>query len=299
MIPLNPNTQPEPLKVGDEVITVATSHFLDSEEQLLNGYQVLKSWGLICRPHQIIGRRWGYLAGKDNQRFQDLHPKEPAPLFAFARGGWGAARLLEKSHIWGNGWLFGYSDVTSILLARLAAGFHGNVHGPLICDLAKEPEWSKNRLKCILFGERVPDLKGEPWIGGTANGPVIVANLTVASHLIGTKYLPDMKGSILLLEDIGEEPYRIDRMLTQWRLAGLLQGLAGIGFGIFKDCQAPLDSKSDETFSLQEVLEERCKDLGIPVVGNLPIGHIEGNASLPLGRMATIDGNKGSLSLLA
>jgi len=150
-----------------------------------------------------------------------------------------------------------------------------------------------------LFGELVENIQGEGWGNGLAIGPLVVANLTIASHLLGTKYLPDLNGAILILEDIGEAPYRIDRMLTQWRLAGILQNLAGIGFGNFVDCEDNENLPANQTFRLQQVLKERTADLGIPLVAHLPIGHNCGNAALPLGRQASIDGNKGLLKLLA
>ena len=102
------------------------------------------------------------------------------------------------------------------------------MHGPLLTTLPDEPEWSRDRLRRLLFGEEVPDLQGKGTGGGRATGPLVVANLTVATHLLGTRFVPDLQGAILVLEDVGEAPYRIDRMLTQWRLSGILQQLAGM-----------------------------------------------------------------------
>ena len=298
MVQVDSYTYAKPLKKGDEVITVAASSALEDDQLLLDGLKVLEGWGLVCRPQFVTGRNWGYLAGDDLIRYDELHQKETAPLLAFARGGWGSARLLERPQPWKEGWLLGYSDVTSLLLSRLSAGFDGGIHGPLVTSLAREPTWSKERLRSLLFGNLVPDLYGEPWNSGVATGPLVIANLTVGSHLLGSSHIPDLRGSILILEDVGEAPYRIDRMLTQWRLAGLLQGLAGLGFGSFTQCEAPKDEPSNKTFQIQEVLQERSKDLGIPVISNLPVGHGYGNAALPQGRLAKLDGGKGLLSLL-
>ena len=96
-------------------------------------------------------------------------------------------------------------------------------------------------MKSLLFGDFVPDLVGQSLNDGIATGPLVIANLTVASHLLGSSNVPDMKGAILVLEDIGEAPYRIDRMLTHWRLTGILHKLAGIGFGTFKNCGFPIE----------------------------------------------------------
>ncbi|MCH9771984.1 MAG: LD-carboxypeptidase [Cyanobacteria bacterium] len=284
-----------PLQRGDEVALVATSSALDNTDNLLRGISILDSWGLRIRPDVISQRRWGYLAGRDDERRSDFQAVPNAPLLACARGGWGAARLLERPFVWQQGWLLGFSDVTALLCARMAAGVSGGVHGPLITTLADEPEWSQRRLHDLLFGHPLPDLQGVSWRGGVAVGPLLTLNLTVASHLIGTPFLPDLSGVVLVIEDIGEAPYRIDRMLTQWRLAGLLQSLAGLGFGRFLGCDHESDSGG---FSLDEVLRERTADLGIPVVANLLVGHGPGgNAALPVGAIATLDGDQGVLSV--
>ncbi len=289
----------DPLKKGDLFHIVAASSPITNKEDLYSGIKVLQEWGLICECNHIdlVGRSWGYLAGKDDIRFNELHPNNYYPLLAFARGGWGSARLLERKQPWKEGWMIGFSDLTSLLLARLASGFEGGVHGPLITTLGSEPDWSKERLKAILFGNFVPDIFGEPWGGGISKGHLIVGNLTVLTHLIGTKYLPNLKKSILIIEDVGEAPYRIDRMLTHLRLAGVLQQLSGLGFGSFAYCDIDEGVDKKMTFELLDIFKDRTKDLKIPIVSNLPIGHCSGNASLPLGRQAILNGDEGRLSL--
>tara|TARA_Y100001968_G_scaffold167371_1_gene153270 strand:- start:1158 stop:2036 length:879 start_codon:yes stop_codon:yes gene_type:complete len=290
-------TKPKPLKKGDLFHIVAASSPIDKKEDLQSGIEVLQEWGLKCNSLNALDRSWGYLAGNDEIRFNELHSND-YPLLAFARGGWGSARLLEKRQPWKEGWMIGFSDLTSILLARLAGGFQGGIHGPLITTLGSEPGWSKDRLKSILFGNSVPDICGDPWGGGISKGPLIVGNLTIITHLIGTQHIPSFKKSILIIEDIGEAPYRIDRMLTHLRLAGVLQQISGLGFGSFKCCDNDKDVEETKTFKLLDILKDRTQDLKIPIVSNLPIGHCCGNASLPLGSQAILNGNKGSLSLL-
>ncbi len=298
MVIIRAETIVKPLSRGDEFIVAAASSAIHDEKALLEGLKILNEWGLVCLENNVVGRYWGYLAGNDKTRSNDLRPKKNAPLIAFARGGWGSARLLEHCQQWKKGILLGFSDVSSLLLARLSDGFDGCIHGPMLTTLGREPLWSKQRLEALLFGKSVPALAGEGWNKGIARGPIVVSNLAVGSHLIGTKYMPNLKGAILILEDVGEAPYRVDRMLTHWRLAGLLQDLAGLGFGNFKKCSDNEDIDIDKTFQLTEILRERSQDLNIPVVGNLPIGHCLGNAALPLGHQAMIDGNEGSLMLL-
>tara|TARA_Y100001968_G_scaffold314963_1_gene340997 strand:+ start:15780 stop:16670 length:891 start_codon:yes stop_codon:yes gene_type:complete len=296
MINLKSETIPKPLKKGDEFIAASISSINTNESLTKEGIKVLEGWGLVFRHQPICPEPWGFLAGPDKDRFNELHPKQSPELIICTRGGWGAARLLEKKQPWQPGWIVGYSDVTSILLSRLSAGFYGGVHGPLLTSLGSEPDWSKERLKSLLFGKSIPVLKGDGWVKGSATGPLVVINLTVASHLLGSSHIPNLKGTILIIEDTHEAPYRIDRMLTHWRLTGIFKNLAGLGFGNFNSCEDPQDYPS---FSLKKILFERSFDLGIPVIGNLPIGHCCGNAAMPIGKTACLNGDKGTLKVLS
>ena len=303
---------------------VAASSALEDLERLQNGIAVLEGWGLAVEAHPAPLRRWGYLAGADRERRGDLLASSPdgsalartgggagagagadqAALLACIRGGWGAARLLEQPLALPPSWLLGFSDVTSLLWAQLARGLGGAIHGPLVTSLATEPEWSRERLRDLLFGLPLADLQGVGWSGGTATGPLLAGNLTVATHLLGTRHLPHLQGAILVLEDVGEAPYRLDRLLTHWRLCGALQQLAGIGLGRFTGCDDP-DGEPGEAgpeparrFTAEQVLRDRTADLGIPVVAGLPVGHELGNAALPLGVRARLDGQRGLLQIL-
>ena len=311
--------QPPPLRRGDRVRLVAASSALDDLERLQNGIAMLEGWGLEVLAHPEPLRRWGYLAGADLERradlgadsLQDAGPAgaeagtDRASLLACIRGGWGAARLLEQPLELPAGWLLGFSDVTSLLWAQLARGLGGAIHGPLVTSLATEPEWSRERLRDLLFGFPLADLQGVGWSGGTATGPLLAGNLTVATHLLGTRHLPHLQGAILILEDVGEAPYRLDRLLTHWRLCGALQQLAGIGLGRFTGCDDPEGEPGEASpepvrrFTAEQVLRDRTADLGIPVVAGLPVGHEPGNAALPLGVRARLDGERGLLQILS
>lgn len=300
--------QPPALRRGDRVRLVAASSALEEIGRLQAGLAILAGWGLEVSGNPLAygERRWGYLAGRDPERLADLMAPGPAgepqaALLACVRGGWGSARLLEYPLQQPPGWLLGFSDVTSLLFDRVCQGLGGGVHGPMLTTLAAEPAWSQERLRDLLFGAPVAALDGVGWHGGCAEGPLLVANLTVATHLLGTPHLPRLKGAILILEDVGEPPYRIERMLTQWRLCGALQQLAGLGFGSFEGWDAADGRAGDppeRRFDLDQVLRERSLDLGVPVVAQLPIGHHVGNAALPLGVRARLDGHRGRLSLL-
>ena len=295
------NAWPSPLRRGDRVQLAAASSALqaDALERLEAGIAVLEAWGLQVDPHPEPLRQWGHLAGTDQQRLADL--KSPAPLVACLRGGWGSARLLEQPEPFQRSnpsqWLLGFSDVTSLLWSRQAAGIPGGIHGPMLTSLAGEPAWSQERLRQLLFGEPLAALTGTTWQGGVAEGPLLVGNLTVATHLLGTPHLPDLRGAVLVLEDVGEAPYRLDRMLTHWRLCGALQQLAGIGFGSFSGCDDGDEPTAPEP-GWRSVLQERTADLGIPVIADLPVGHEPGNAALAIGQRVRLDASRGELVVL-
>ncbi|MEB3335590.1 MAG: LD-carboxypeptidase, partial [Cyanobacteriota bacterium] len=171
---------PPPLRRGDRVRLVAASSALEGSSNLEAGMRILRGWGLeVDDSSPLLGRRWGYLAGRDPERAADLaRPAadgRPAPLLACVRGGWGSARLLPEPSDPGAPWLdppavpqwlLGFSDVTSLLWARWARGWRGGVHGPLLTTLASEPAWSQDRLRDLLFGHGVAPLEGTGWVGG-------------------------------------------------------------------------------------------------------------------------------------
>ena len=166
------------------------------------------------------------------------------------------------------------------------------VHGPLLTTLAAEPDWTRQRLFDWLTGAAIAPLSGTAWVVGNAEGVLLPANLTVATHLLNTPAQPNLDGVILAIEDVSEAPYRIDRMLTQWRMLGCFQHIRGIAIGRFSQCQSPANIPS---FSVEEVLRDRLCDLGIPVVADLPFGHDGENAVLPVGVPAALDGDRGQL----
>ncbi|MCV3213507.1 LD-carboxypeptidase, partial [Plectonema radiosum NIES-515] len=190
-------------------------------------------------------------------------------------------------------WLIGFSDITALLWSLEKVGISG-VHAPVLTTLSSEPDWSVQRLFDWVEGRSIAPLKGCGWGGGIAKGILLPANLTVATHLLNTPFLPNLDNVILAFEDVTEAPYRIDRMLTQWRMSGALSKVSGIALGSFTKCEAPADVPS---LSVEEVLRDRLGDLGIPVVSNLPFGHEAPNAALPVGVMATLDAEHGILSI--
>lgn len=288
---------PAPLKPGELLRVIAPSGTLRELDAFQRGVEIWRSRGYRVELTDGFDDRWGYLAGNDENRRQQLLTalKDPECRgILCARGGYGGARLLEDWHWYlaEPKWLIGFSDITSLLLSLSQQGISG-VHAPLLTTIAAEPEWSIQRLFDWVEGRSLPPLKGKGWGGGKTSGILLPVNLTVATHLLGTPVQPDLSNVILAIEDVGEAPYRIDRMLTQWRLGGFFKRIKGIAIGRFSQCDPPANIPS---FTVEEVLRDRLSDLGIPIVADLPFGHDGVNAALPVGVEVELDGEEGILT---
>lgn len=288
---------PAPLKPGDLLKVIAPSGALRETEAFEKGVEIWRSRGYKVEISNSINDRAGYLAGKDSDRIKQLSDAWNDPEckgILCARGGYGSARILENWQ-WGDRhkWLIGFSDITCLLWSLYNQGKSG-VHGAVLTTLAAEPEWSIERLFNIVEGRPVEPLQGIGWGGGVANGTLLPANLTVATHLLGTPIQPNIEGVILALEDVTEAPYRIDRLLTQWRLSGVFTKVRGIALGRFSRCDAPVNIPS---WTIAEVLRDRLSDLNIPIVSDLPFGHDGCNAALPVGLLAKLDAERGILAI--
>ena len=292
-----PLQTPLPLKSGDLLRVIAPSGRLREGTALDRGIEIWREHGYRVETSPDLTDGWGYLAGTDAARRAQLAMAWSDPecrAILCVRGGYGGMRLLENwqwSPIATPKWLIGFSDITALLWSLAQQGIVG-IHGPLLTTLADEPKWSIDRLFGLVTGQPLPPLQGDSWVGGVATGKLFPCNLTVATHLLGTAFEPDLTGTILAIEDVTEAPYRIDRLLTHWRLTGALSKVAGIAIGRFSQCDPPAGVPS---FTVAEVLRDRLTDLQIPIVANLPFGHDGCNAALPVGAIAILDGNTGEL----
>lgn len=289
---------PAPLKPGDRLCVIAPSGALRERDALEKGIQIWQSRGYQLDLCPGYDDRWGYLAGADSSRRAQLaaalHDPDCRGLLCL-RGGYGGARLLEDWQ-WDlpkPKWLIGFSDITSLLWSLSCLGVSG-VHAPLLTTIYAEPDWSVQRLFDWLEGRSVAALAGTGWGGGQVSGILLPANLTVATHLLGTAAQPNLENVILAFEDVAEAPYRIDRMLTHWRMLGAFGAIKGIALGRFSQCEPTPNIPS---FTVDEVLRERLSDLGVPVVSGLEFGHDGVNAMLPVGVGATLDGDAGILAI--
>lgn len=288
--------QPLPLQPGDLLQAIAPSGNLRELDAYAQGVEVWRSLGFRVETPEISS--WGYLAGTDQERRQHLQEAWASPEvrgILCVRGGYGTARLLEDwqwQPVDAPKWLIGFSDVTNLLWSLYQQGT-GSVHGAVLTTLGAEPQGSIDRLFSLVTGKNLAPLQGLGWGGGKITGLLLPGNLTVATHLLGTPWQPNLTGAILALEDITEAPYRIDRYLTQWRTSGALNLVKGIALGRFSRCEAPPGIPS---WSVEEVLCDRLGDLGIPIVSGLPFGHDGENAALPVGQVVELDGDRGILS---
>jgi muramoyltetrapeptide carboxypeptidase len=298
---IHPCQTPSPLQSGDLLWVVAPSGRLRETSAFDRGIQIWRDRGYRVEVTPAVTDGYGYLAGTDEVRRAQLFAAWSDPDcrgILCVRGGYGGMRLLEEWQWMSTSapkWLIGFSDITALLWSLTQVGVAG-IHGPVLTTLAEEPDWSLDRLFGYLEGQSLPTLQGESWVGGIAQGILLPGNLTVATHLLGTSLQPNFDGVILAIEDVTEAPYRIDRMLTQWRLSGIFSQIKGIAIGRFSQCEAPPGIPS---FTVEEVLRDRLTDLNIPIVAHLPFGHDGCNAALPVGVPAILDGNRGELIVVS
>ncbi|MCT0251993.1 LD-carboxypeptidase [Synechococcus sp. CS-197] len=286
---------PRPLRKGSRLRALNPGTWMDPDTDFNPLVQRCEAQGWILEVPEHVRGQWQWFSAPDAQRCQVIEQAWNDPTLdgvLYVGGGWGAARVLEAGVQFPKRsfWSLGFSDSSALLLAQWNAGLLGAIHGS---TGGPEEQWS--RTVSLLNGAPTAPLQGRALRAGIVQGPLVVSNLTVATHLIGTPWFPSLQGSVLVLEDVGEAPYRVDRMLTQWRSAGLLNSVAGVACGRFswkEDDILPGD------FSMAGILEERLGDLGVPLLLDLPLGHGLPNQSLPLGVKAQLNGNDGTLQLL-
>lgn len=290
---------PPPLRRGDAVRVVAPSSPFDPEI-LARGLEVLSSrLGLVPRVRPDMTARRAYLAGDDARRLEEwreaVADPEATAIFC-ARGGYGAMRLLPAVDpaplLARPKLLVGFSDITALHAVLNRAGLV-TVHGPVVAQLGRLPDDALAHLEALLARTAPPagawDIPA-PGAGlvasrvirpGRASGPLLGGSLAILSHLQGTPFAPRLDGAILFLEDVGEKPYQIDRYLTHLRLAGALDGIAGLAVGQLRACD-------DAGVLGADVVRETALALGVPAIEGLPAGHEDANFALPLGARATL-----------
>ncbi|WP_435971439.1 S66 peptidase family protein [Streptomyces sp. Qhu_M48] len=285
-------THPPLLRRGDTVAVVAPAGPVEVPETTAARH-LLESWGLRVRiTPRLLTTHQGYLAGTDDERLEDfteawLDPEVRAVVCA--RGGYGTQRIADRLDYRrlaaaGPKFLVGSSDITCLHHALGERLDLVTLHGPMpACRPVHEDRSTAEGLHAALFGPspRSLPLTGPVLVPGTAEGPLTGGNLTMLASSVGTPTAPDTEGRILVLEDVGEDPYRLDRALTQLRRAGVLRRTAGVVLGDFTDCGPP-----DQ---VEALLRDRLSDLGVPVATGLPAGHGRRQLTVPLGAGAVLE----------
>jgi muramoyltetrapeptide carboxypeptidase len=301
---------------GCRVTLLAPAGPLLERDDLTRGAELCKALGFVPVLGANADRRYGYLAGTDEERLADLNAalQDPAiDAIWCLRGGFGMTRILDRVDFSGTmerpRVVIGYSDITALLLALFRVTGIVSFHGPM----ARAPltGFSREHFERVLGRNgaagrlgRLPPPSGvlvprapriRPIRKGIAEGPLIGGNLSLLAALIGTRFFPELDGAILFLEDVGEDLYRIDRMLAQLRMVGALDRLAGVVLGQFTEMKR---GTGDGALGFDEVLSTYFEPLGIPVAHGFPIGHVDDQWTLPIGVRARLDAGAGELELM-
>ncbi len=291
---------PEFLTPGDTIgIAAPASAF--NQNAFTQGIAVLRTLGYNPLVPEDIFQCNRYLAGSDKKRAEILmrlflDPDVKGVICA--RGGYGSIRLLpliDFDAIALRPKVFiGFSDVTA-LLVNLVERCHWVVfHGPTVTSLSHADAESCLALKNAVSADEptiIEARNGTVIYPGVASGRLMAGNLTTLSHLVGTSYMPELNGTILLIEDRGVRPYRIDRMLTHMKLAGCFEHLAGLAVGHFTQCGAIAE--------IEAIIAELFLDYRIPILSGFQVGHEQRNLTLPLGKSVSLDTATQTLSLRA
>jgi len=307
--------RPRRLRAGDRVglIAPASANFQSVDVEIAQ--DVVRAFSLEPRLGAHVRDRHGYLAGRDEDRAADLNAffadASVSAVFAI-RGGWGCARvlpLLDWELLRKNPKVVaGYSDITALHCGLQARTGLVSFHAPTL--LSDWPSFSVDQFRRVVFeGERVrmanPQGDEDRLVQrqnrtrtitpGTARGRLLGGNLTVLTALMGSPYLPAFDGAILFLEDVNEDIYRVDRMLTQLALAGVLGRLRGFVFGSCHECEP---GEGYGSLTLEEVLDEHVRPLRVPAYEGAMIGHQDLQFTLPVGIEVELDAAAGTLTML-
>jgi len=303
--------KPKKISKGDVVGIISPASSPSDFSKIESGVKYLEKLGYRVKIGEHVGREHGYLAGSDDERLSDLHSMfkdENVKAIFSVRGGYGSGRLLSKlnySLIKRNPKVFvGYSDITALQSAILKKTGLVTFAGPMLAtDFSGKVNkyMEENFWRVLTSNKKIGKLhnpndeKFYTITSGRGEGNIIGGNFAVFNSLLGTSYLPNIKNSILLLEDIGEVPFKIDRMLNQLKLGNIFEQINGIILGRFVNCY-DID-KSGKTIKLNEVLENYLSKLNIPVVYNLSHGHIKENLTIPIGLNCKLNSSRGFIEI--
>jgi muramoyltetrapeptide carboxypeptidase len=295
--------KPPRLRKGELIGLIAPASTPSSEEKILKGALYLEKMGYRVQCGRNVRTEYGYLAGGDDERSADFNAmvsnKNIKAIFAI-RGGYGTPRLLQKIdyHALRKNpkIIVGYSDLTALQLAIFRKIGLITFSGPMTgVEMWRDfdPYTEEHFWRMLTSNKKIGVLNNpasEPLAilrHGQANGRLIGGNLSLLACLMGTPFLPVLRNSILIAEDVEESPHRIDRMLAQLLNAGILNNLQALIFGKFIDCTP--SNPNDPHLTIDQVLEEYTHKIGCPVVANFQYGHIPRKLTVPFGLKASIN----------
>lgn len=302
--------KPRVLRAGDRVALIAPSRpsNADSIDRTVRHIEQ-RGYEVVCGPH--ITTHYGYLAGSDEQRAADLRwafQDQRTRAIICARGGFGSGRILDRvdyDMVASNPKIFvGFSDTTALQLGLMRktglVSFTGALADLDIRPGGKSSRTLQNLWQALESAEPLGPVPAKPggvavWSPGRCSGPLLGGCMALVCSLLGTEYQPDFDGAILLLEDVGEDPYRVDRMFNHLRLAGILEQISGLALGRFRGCFT--QTTAADSFTLEEIVRDHLEGLQIPVVANLPYGHYRTRVVLPLGVGAVLDTSARNLQI--
>ncbi len=296
--------KPKKLRKGDLIGVISPASSPNELENIEKGVKYLEGLGYKVEVGKNVGKVHGYLAGTDEERLEDLHSmfsnKDVKAIFN-VRGGYGSGRLLDKINyglIKRNPKIFvGYSDITALQMAFLKKTGLVTFAGPMVAvDFSSDdvdPFTEENFWKIISSSKKIGKInnpnseKFYTLTKGRGEGNLLGGNLALLISLMGTDYQPNFNDSILLLEDIGEDPYRIDRMFYQLKYAKVFSKIKGVILGRFVDCY--IKNKEQPSLTLNDVISDYLEELKIPVIYNVKHGHIKENLTIPWGLKTKIN----------
>ncbi len=296
--------KPRKLEYGETIGVVAPASPMNPE-LLAKGIEYLEKCGYNLKVSSHVSDVYGYLAGSERDRADDIHEmfKDPEVRAIFcARGGYGTPRLLDLLDyelIQSHPKIFvGFSDITALQLAVFKKTQLVTFSGPMVAvEMGKgiDAFTAQHFWNMISASEPAQKFSGLNCLTpGVAEGKLLGGNLSMICSLIGSAYLPDFQNVILFLEDVGEEPYQIDRKLMQLKLAGILEKVSGVIFGKFAGCEPKSENPS---LSIEQILHDVLFDLEVPVAGELRYGHVDVKYTLPLGVNGYLDAKEGYLQI--
>jgi muramoyltetrapeptide carboxypeptidase len=317
-LPQRKTIRPNALKPGDTIGIIAPASYVEKQQDIDDARKAVEGLGFKTVIGDHLNDRFGYLAGTDRNRAEDVNAmfrRTDVQGIIAVRGGWGCLRMIPyldyemiRRH---PKVILGYSDITTVLNAIYLRTGLVTFHGPVAISTFND--YTNEYLRKAVLTPTPIGLVAPPprsanghddtsivSLGtGRGTGPLVGGNLSLIVTMLGTPFEIDLRGKVLFLEEVDEEPYRVDRMLTHLWLAGHLQKLAGLVIGKFSNCVPKKENPEyPVSFTVEELFQERIVPLGIPAIAGVMIGHISSKLTVPIGARATVDADAKTFTII-